>query len=63
MEIFTQLGQFIEEFQYVPQGAPLPAGFTHTLKVASVANGQDVVVALKVRAEFAALLDLVLSFA
>lgn len=61
--VFAQLGQFIEAVRYVPQGQPLPEGFTHTLKLANATGNRDVVLAIKFRAEFVPVIDLVLSFA
>lgn len=61
-QIVNQLRNFVEEVQYVPQGAAVPAGFTHTIKLASVANGQDVTIALRVSPSFASVLDLILGF-
>lgn len=62
-EIFSRFGQFVEEFRYVPQGAPVPEGFTHTFKLASTTSTADLVFAVKFRAEFAPVIDLVLTFA
>ena len=62
-DLLGRLGQFIEEVKYVSQGAPLPEGFTHTVKLASVANGNDVVFAIKFRAETLPVVDLILAFA
>ncbi len=61
-DVFARLGDFFEEAKYVPQGAAVPEGFTHTLKFASTISGQDVVLAVKVKAEYASILDLILSF-
>lgn len=61
-QILEQLRNFVEDVRYVPQGSAIPEGFTHTIKLASVANGQDLVIAIKVSPAVAAGLDLVLGF-
>lgn len=61
-QILDQLRRFVEDVKYVPQGQAIPEGYTHTIKLASVTNGQDLTIALKVQAQFAPILDLILGF-
>lgn len=61
-DVFARFGQFIEEVRYVPNGQPLPEGFTHALKLTNAAGDRDVVVALRFQAQVVPLVDLVLSF-
>lgn len=60
--VFAQFGQFIEEVKYVPQGQPLPEGFTHALKLTNADGSRDVVLAVRFQAQVVPLVDLVLSF-
>lgn len=43
---YPELSQYIEWLKYVPQGAELPPGTTHTLKFANL-TGDDLVVAVR----------------
>lgn len=55
------INEYVEWVVYVKQGGQLPAGTTHTLKLAST-GGQDIVVALKVKEPYSSMADLLLSF-
>lgn len=54
------LARYVGQVRYVPQGAPVPDGATHTLKVVSVANGQELVVAMTVGQPYATIADVLL---
>lgn len=51
---------YIEFVKYVPPGSSLPEGTTHTIEVVSV-SGQKVQIALKGKAPYAMILDLLLT--
>jgi hypothetical protein len=61
-QILDRLRGFVEDVQYVPPGGSPPDGFTHTIQLTSLTNGEYLTVAIKTNPAVTAGLDLLLGF-
>jgi hypothetical protein len=58
---YPQALQYVDYVRYVPQGQAVPTDATETLRLISVNTGQEIVLAIRAKAEIAFIVEMLLS--